>query len=461
MTDMPALSLSRAAIEYGGTLMHPDCQFDGLSTDTRDIAAGQLFVALRGANFDAHSFLAQAAQKACGLVVESPDRSLELPQWVVPDTTVALGQVAHLKRRDFQGRVVAVTGSAGKTTVKEMLAAIFAQAAGEAGVLATRGNLNNHIGVPLTLMNLESRHRYAVIEMGASGGGEIDYLCQLARPQVTLVNNVLPAHVEGFGSVDAIADAKGEIYSGLPADGTAVLNLDEAYVDRWRSLIGERNCLTFSVANREADVFASDVSADELGFCRFVLHGPEGEAEVKLKISGRHNVANALAAAAVAQAAGVSVADIAAGLGAMQQVAGRMELSRLASGDYLIDDSYNANPGSVKAAVDALLQLPGTPVLVLGDMGELGNDEVALHGEVGEYAARAGVEQLFTVGTLSASTSAAFGSGARHFDNQQDLLAVLQPLLGSGVAVLVKGSRSSGMEKITKALRLDDASGER
>ncbi|MDM3871750.1 UDP-N-acetylmuramoyl-tripeptide--D-alanyl-D-alanine ligase [Porticoccus sp. W117] len=451
-TEMPALSLSRAAIEYGGTLMHPDCHFDGLSTDTRNIASGQLFVALRGENFDAHNFLAQAAEKACGLVVEAPDRSLEIPQWVVPDTTVALGQVAHLKRRDFEGSVVAVTGSAGKTTVKEMLAAIFAQAVGESAVLATKGNLNNHIGVPLTLMNLQHQHRYGVIEMGASGGGEIGYLCQLARPQVALVNNVLPAHVEGFGSVDAIADAKGEIYSGLPVDGTAVLNLDEVYVDRWRGLIGERSCLTFSVENAAADIFASDIRADELGRCSFTLHSPQGEVGVNLTISGRHNVANALAAAGVALAAGVEVAHIGAGLSALQSVPGRMELLELTSGDYLIDDSYNANPGSVKAAVDALLQLPGIPVLVLGDMGELGDDEVALHAEVGEYAAQAGVAQLMTVGTLSANTSAAFGEGGQHFDNQQDLLAALVPQLGAGMAVLVKGSRSSGMENITKAL---------
>ena len=453
--DQPGLSLSRAAIEYGGTLMYPDCQFDGLSTDTRNLASGQLFVALRGEHFDAHNFLAQAAEKACGLVVESPDRSLELPQWVVPDTTVALGQVAHLKRRDFHGNVVAVTGSAGKTTVKEMLAAIFAQAAGEEVVLATRGNLNNHIGVPLTLMNLEERHRYAVIEMGASGGGEIGYLCQLARPQVTLVNNVLPAHVEGFGSVDAIAHAKGEIYSGLPADGTAVLNLDQDYVELWRGLIGERRCLTFSAKDSDgsrADLFATDIEADRLGRCTFQLHSPEGSASVSLGLSGRHNIANALAAAAVALAAGVNVEHIAAGLSALRRVPGRMELLELASGDYLIDDSYNANPGSVKAAVDALLQLPGKALLVLGDMGELGADEVALHAEVGEYAAQAGVAQLYTVGTLSANTSAAFGEGGQHFDNQQDLLAALLPQLGGEVAVLVKGSRSSGMENITKAL---------
>ncbi|UTW46712.1 UDP-N-acetylmuramoyl-tripeptide--D-alanyl-D-alanine ligase [bacterium SCSIO 12696] len=448
------LSLSRAAIEFGGTLMFPDCQFQSLSTDTRSLANGDLFVALRGEHFDAHNFLAQAAEKACGLVVETPDRNLELPQWVVADTTAALGQLASLKRKDYQGVVVAVTGSAGKTTVKEMLASIFAQAVGESAVLATRGNLNNHIGVPLTLMGLEQRHQYAVIEMGASGGGEIGYLCQLGRPQVTLVNNVLPAHVEGFGSVDAIAHAKGEIYSGLPADGTAVLNLDQDYVALWRGLINERNCLTFSATegNDSAGLFASNIEVDQLGRCSFQLHSPQGVASVSLGLSGRHNISNALAAAAVAQAAGVSVEHIAAGLSALRRVAGRMELLELDNGDYLIDDSYNANPGSVKAAVDALLQLPGRPLLVLGDMGELGADEVALHAEVGEYAAQAGVAQLYTVGTLSANTSAAFGNGGRHFQNQQDLIAELQPQLGSGVAILVKGSRSSGMENITKAL---------
>ena len=447
------MSLSDAAIQYGGTLMYPDCQFDKVSTDTRNLIPGHLFVALRGDNFDAHDFLPQAAQTACGMIVEKPDRHLEIPQWVVPDTTLALGQVARLKRARFDGVLVAVTGSAGKTTVKEMLASIFTQASGKEKVLATRGNLNNHIGVPLTLLNLTAEHRYAVIEMGASGSGEIEYLCQLAQPQVTLVNNVMPAHVAGFGSIDGIAAAKGEIYSGLNASGTAVLNLDERYTDDWRQLIGPRRCLTFSTTRRDADISADNISADALGRCHFLLQTPAGHAPVQLTLSGRHNVANALAAASMAFAVGIELGHIVAGLQGLPQVPGRMELKTLGSGNYVIDDSYNANPGAVKAAVDALLALPGSQhMLVLGDMGELGEDEVAMHADVGQYAATAGVQRLFTVGELSAHSSTAFGSGAQHFDNKQTLIDALLPLMGGGVAVLIKGSRSSGMENIVKAL---------
>ena len=453
-----AMTLSDAAIEFGGTLMYPDCHFDAVSTDTRNLASGQLFVALRGDNFDAHGFLPQAAQQACGLIVEKPDSNLQMPQWVVPDTTLALGQVARLKRMAFDGMLVAVTGSAGKTTVKEMLASIFAQAVGEAKVLATRGNLNNHIGVPLTLLNLTPGHRYGVIEMGASGAGEINYLCQLARPQVALINNVLPAHIAGFGSVEAIAAAKGEIYSGLVGNGTAVVNLDEPYVAGWQQLIAERRCLTFAVQHSGADISAAEIESDSLARCHFTLQTPVGNAPVKLLLSGRHNVGNALAAAAVALAAGVALSDIVAGLQVLARVPGRMELKTLASGDCLIDDSYNANPGAVKAATDALLALPGKHLLVLGDMGELGDDELAMHADVGRYAAAAGVEQLFTLGALSEHASAAFGSGGQHFDSRQDLIDALLPLLGSGVAVLIKGSRSSGMENIVKALAAEACS---
>ncbi len=443
------MNLSRAAIEFGGTLMYPDCRFDSVSTDTRRLSEGQLFVALRGDHFNAHDFLQQAAKNACGLVVDHPDRALEITQWVVPDTTIALGQIARLNRQHFNGKLLALTGSAGKTTVKEMLAAILAKCGKTA---ATKGNLNNQVGVPLTLLELSTEHQYAVIEMGASTRGEIAYLSDIAEPDIALITNVLPAHVEGFGSVDAIADAKGEIYAGLKADGIAVLGLDSNYVERWRELIGNRSCITWSLANSKADVRATGISADDLGRCKFSMITPQGDFQVRLDISGRHNVANALAAASAALAAGAEPEAIAAGLAVVTPTSGRMDLQMSIGGGYLVDDTYNANPGSAQVAIDALVALPGKTILVLGDMGELGADEVNLHREVGAYAAGKGVNALYTTGRLSCYASEAFGDNARHFDNKSELVDALKPLIGEGVSVLVKGSRSARMEDVVKAL---------
>lgn len=443
------MRLSNAAIEFGGTLMFPDCRFASVSTDTRRLAPGQLFVALRGDHFDAHDFLSQAAESACGLVVERPDRGLQVPQWVVPDTTLALGRIARLNRLEFTGKLLAVTGSAGKTTVKEMLAAILGN---RAATLATRGNLNNQIGVPLTLLRLSPEHRFAVVEMGASAPGEIAYLCDVAQPDVALVNNILPAHVEGFGNVDAIAAAKGEIYDGLKSDGTAVLNLDEPYVEQWRKQLAGRHCMTYSLNNPVADVRAENISVGNLGRCGFRLVTPQGSCDIQLAVSGRHNVANALAAAAAALAAGAALTDVAAGLAAAVAVVGRMDLQVLFNGGLLIDDSYNANPGSVKAAIDTLLALPGKAILVLGDMAELGRDEIELHADVGRYAADKGVAALYTTGRLSRYASTAFGAGGRHFVNKRELVEALKPDIGRGVTVLVKGSRGAGMEEVVNAL---------
>jgi len=300
---MAELTLSEMAQVYGGTLMYPDCRFQSVSTDSRHIDEGQLFVALRGERFDAHEFLPNVATRAGGMVVERPVKDINVPQWVVPNTTEALGQIALSNRKAFMGPVIAITGSSGKTTVKEMVSTILGESA---PVLATKGNLNNHIGVPLTLLALSSQHRYAVVEMGASALGEISYLCELACPDVVLVNNVLPAHVEGFGSVENIARAKGEIYQGVSAEGTAVVNLDESYVNQWLASTRAR-VLTFSMTNSEADFTVRDLVVDERGCCTFVLVTPVGEASVKLPLAGQHNVANALAAAACSHAAGAEL----------------------------------------------------------------------------------------------------------------------------------------------------------
>ena len=456
-----SLSLTDAALAYGGTLMYPDCDFNTVSTDTRALREGELFVALSGERFDAHQFLDTASQQACGLVVEQANKSLHVPQWVVPDTTQALGQLAALARDQFSGPVIAVTGSSGKTTVKEMIAAILVI---KGPVLATRGNFNNHIGVPLTLLGVQPEHQSAVIEMGASAGGEIAYLCGIARPAVAMVTNVLPAHVEGFGSLAGVAAAKGEIYSSLEAGGTAVLNLDEPWLEQWRGQLSCLNSVTFSVLESDADFVATDVEIDNEGCPGFTLQTPVGDAAVQLQIPGRHNVANALAAAACALSAGANLEQVVYGLQAALPASGRMQVLSGMAGSRIIDDSYNANPGSVKAAIDTLTSFSGKRILVLGDMAELGVDTELLHREVGRYAAEHDVDLLFSCGPLSALASAEFeficgADKAYVFDEKTELAKVLREILSEQgaalagdrspeVTVLVKGSRSAGMEDV-------------
>ena len=445
LQDTTALSLSQAAVNYGGTLLYPDCHFARVCTDTRSLANGDLFVALRGDNFDAHQFLESAALKACGMVVETPDKRLAIPQWVVPNTVQALGQLGALARNTFSGPLRAITGSGGKTTVKDMLAVILG-CKGE--VLATAGNLNNQIGVPQTLLRLQAEHQFAVVEMGASAGGEIDYLCSIARPTIAVVTNVMPAHVAGFGSLAGVASAKGEIYSGLDKCGTAILNFDEPWYAQWRRGAHGTQSQSFSVANSAADFYASNVQFNTAACARFTLHSPLGEIEIQLAIPGAHNISNALAAAACAVAAGADLLSVAAGLAAMSAAPGRMQSKPGIRGARIIDDSYNANPGSVKAAIDALVAMPGRHLLVLGDMAELGPNEKSMHREVGTYARHAGIDGLFTTGDLSAETASAFGEGSEHFADKAALSAALNKQLNSAATVLVKGSRSAAMEDV-------------
>ena len=443
--SMAALSLSQAAVNYGGTLLYPDCHFARVCTDTRSLASGDLFVALRGDNFDAHQFLESAALKACGMVVETPDKRLAIPQWVVPNTVQALGQLGALARNAFAGPLIAITGSGGKTTVKEMLAVIL-RCKGE--VLATAGNLNNHIGVPQTLLRLQPEHQFAVIEMGASAGGEIDYLCSIARPTIAVVTNVMPAHVAGFGSLAGVASAKGEIYSGLDKCGTAILNLDELWYEQWLRGAHGIHSQSFSVENSSADFYTSAVQFNTEACASFILHSPLGEIEIQLAIPGAHNISNALAAAACAVEAGADLVSIAAGLAAMAAAPGRMERKSGLCGARIIDDSYNANPGSVVAAIDALVAMPGKHLLVLGDMAELGPKEKAMHREIGVYARNAGIDGLFTTGVLSAETASAFGEDSGHFADKAALSAALSKQLNSDAVVLVKGSRSAAMDEV-------------
>lgn len=451
---MPQLRLTDAAVRFGGTLINPDCHFDTVTIDSRAINEGDLFVALTGERFDAHVFLKEVAEKASGLVVTKPDKRLPLPQWVVADTTQALGDLAKLRRDSFAGTVIAVTGSTGKTSVKEAIASILRHCG---SVHATAGNLNNHIGVPLTLLAMGSEADLAVIEMGASAGGEIAYLCDIARPDIALINNVQNSHIEGFGSVEGIASAKGEIYSGLQASGTAILNLDQAWCEQWRALVADKNLITYSVADTAADLSARNIQLLGNGCYQFLLcvaaraDQPASEQPIELSVPGVHQVNNALAAAACAIAAGANLQQIAAGLASVNAVAGRLEIKVAPGGAVIIDDSYNASPSSFEVAVDVLAKYPGRRVLVMGDMAELGDDAASLHYQVGRYVHQAGIDALYSLGQLSANASEAFGG--THFQDR-DLLteALIQELQSDSVTFLVKGSRSAHMEQTVDML---------
>jgi len=457
------MSLGEAAAVLGATVRGADVRFSGVSTDTRTLGKGSLFVALRGERYDAGAFLEAAhAAGAAAAMVQAGTANIErapLPTIVVDDTRLALGRLAGHWRKRFDLRLVAVTGSSGKTTVKEMLAAILRAAAGESAttapaVLATRGNLNNDIGMPLTLLELGADHRYAVIEMGMSHAGEISYLSKLAAPDVAVITNAGRAHIEFLGSEEAIARAKGEIYEGLTPEGTAVLNADDPFAPMWRELAGTRRRVEFGL-DAAADVSAT-FRAGALE-TEIVLTSPEGAANATLHAPGVHNVRNALAAAAAAVALDVPPAAIAAGLERYSGVKGRLQAKRATSGATVIDDTYNANPESIRAAIAVLAQSAGRRLLVLGDMGELGTHAPELHAELGACAREAGIDRLYTLGDASARTAETFGSGARHYTRIEQLIAELVDELGPDATVLVKGSRFMKMERVVEALVAGEA----
>lgn len=444
-----ALHLSEVAAVLEGRLLGVDAAFDSVGTDSRAIRPGQLFVALVGPRFDGHAFLAEVAGKgAVAALVERQVPDVVLPQLLVADTRQALGRLGAFNRQAYQGPLAAVTGSSGKTTVKEMLASILRT---RGPVLATRGNLNNELGVPLTLLELAPEHAGAVIELGASRVGEIAYTVGLTRPQVAIITNAGTAHVGEFGGPEKIVEAKGEILEGLPADGVAVLNRDDSAFAVWQRRAAGRRVLSFALNDAAADFRARDIQRDARGCPSFVLLGPAGETPVQLNLLGRHNVANALAAAAAAHALGVPLVGIREGLESLQPVKGRA-VSRLApNGVRVIDDSYNANPVSVCAAIDILAGFSGRTVLVLGDMGELGDWAEEGHRQVGAYAAGK-IDSLYAVGPLMAHAVAAFGNQGRHFADQAGLLEALRCEQDSNTTILIKGSRSAAMDKIVSAL---------
>ncbi len=440
------MTLAALANRIGARYQGEDLPFRGVSTDSRSLQPGDLFVALRGPRFDGHAFAGQVQAKgAAALMVDRP-LDIALPRIEVENTRIGLGRFASAWRNQFELPLVAVTGSNGKTTVKEMLAAILAQ---RGSVLATRGNFNNDIGVPLTLLRLRPEHRAAVIEMGANRAGEIALLTGLARPAVALITNAAAAHLEGFGSLEGVAQAKGEIYSGLGSDGAAIVNADDTFAELWLTMNRERRVTTFGL-ERDADVTAQwegGVNGSQLA-----IETPRGGIELNLRLSGQHNVMNALAATAAALAMGVERDAIRNGLESMVPVPGRLESKQGASGIRVIDDSYNANPASLEAALKVLSTAKGTRCLVLGDMSELGSDAERMHEQIGGAARAKGIERLYAVGELSRAAARAFGAGGYHFSDQEQLISALQGELGAEVTLLVKGSRIMRMERVVNAL---------
>lgn len=451
---MRDFTLSEVQVPLAAQLNGADVGFSGVSTDTRSISRGELFVALSGESFDGHDYVASACERGACAALVSQQQEYPVATLQVADTQLALGQLAALNREYFDGELLAITGSSGKTSVKNMLASILSQVA---PTLATPGNFNNEIGMPLTLLQLQPQHRFAVIEMGAARRGDIEYLCKLARPRVAVVLNAMAAHLEGFGSVDEVARAKGEIFEALSEEGIAIINADSPYAALWRELAGPARRLDFGLQGGAA-VTARDLNERGLKGAQFILDTPAGGVPVRLKVPGRHNVINALAAASAALALDIPLLDISRGLGMARAEPGRLNKYKLARGVRLIDDSYNANPGSVFAAIDLLAATPGHRVLVLGRMAELGDSSESLHAQVGEYAREQGIDECWLLGVETLATANEFGSSARHFASQEDLVEQLLSAISAISAmsarstVLVKGSRSAAMENVVQAL---------
>ncbi|MDT8281195.1 MAG: UDP-N-acetylmuramoyl-tripeptide--D-alanyl-D-alanine ligase [Gammaproteobacteria bacterium] len=452
------MMMSQVAQALGATLHGDDVMMYGVSKDTRDIKNGDLYVALKGERFDGHQFVgdATAAGAVAALVSELlVDGDVVLPQVQVTDTRLALGQLAAYWRQNWAqqqtgSKLIGITGSNGKTSVKEMCSKILSDHAGLEAVLATRGNLNNEVGLPITLLELQPQHQFAVIEMGANHVGEIDYLSHIARPDIALVNNVGPAHLEGFGSLENIAKTKAEIYNGLCENGIAIINLDDVFSTYWLDYCAEIDSIgeivTFSMRDENADVYAVAIADNHYQFIT-----ESDRADVRLRVPGKHNVMNALAATAATHSAGVALSSIAASLSAFENIQGRLTVTTSALGYQVIDDTYNANPLSVSAAIDVLAAMQGKKtILVLGDMAELGEDAIRLHSEIGSKAKTAGINNLYATGSLSMNTVRAFGENGFHFEDKNQLIDALQKNLTGSEVVLIKGSRSAAMEEVVK-----------
>jgi UDP-N-acetylmuramoyl-tripeptide--D-alanyl-D-alanine ligase len=444
-------SLAHFSVAMRGVLNGKDAGFGAVSTDTRTIGAGELFFALTGENFDGHDYVAVAAQRGAAGAVVAKEVAVDIPQIVVDDPLRAMQRAAQAWRAQFRIPVVAVAGSNGKTTTKEMIASVLAV---RGPCLATRGTLNNHIGVPLTLLGLETRHASAVIEIGANHPGEVAALVPLVDPTVGVVTNAGAEHLEGFGSLIGVARAEGELFASLRRSATAVINADDTYAPLWRAMNVAANTVSFGVD--PAATCRLDGPITEAGpagsMQTFTINFPVGKAQVSLNLAGRHNVQNALGAAAVGYAVGISPGEISEGLGAMRAVRGRLEVKRSSRGAWIIDDSYNANPSSLVAGLDVLAKVPGERWLVLGEMAELGDVAEEEHRKAGLQAREAGVTRLFTLGKTAEEAAATFGSGAEQFSDRAVLSERVGSLLSADVTVLVKGSRLNRLEKVVESL---------
>lgn len=425
-----------------GRLMGTDLVVEGLTTDTRTAISGELFVALQGPNFDGHDFVGKAKDRGVTALMVAREVATDLPQIIVNDTRIALGKLANSWRMQFNIPVVAITGSNGKTTVKEITTSILGQ---KYHVLATQGNLNNDIGVPLTLLRMNSEHSAAVIEMGANHPGEIEYLTQLAKPTVAVITNAGPAHLEGFGDLDGVARAKGEIYGGLGKNGVAVINLDDKYHAYWQSICSDKSVVTFGLAE------GADFRAEKCD-SHIEISTPKGVVSAFFVLPGDHNLSNALAATAAAVASDASLDDVKNGLEAVQAVKGRLQLKAGKSGSRIIDDTYNANPASLKVALKVLQDYPGQHFLALGDMGELGSETEQLHLDAGKQARASGVSRLYAIGRFAKLSAESFGDDGIVFEDQPSMISEIEGNLSGNVTLLVKGSRLMKMENIVNAL---------
>lgn len=445
---MRTMVLSELVEPMAARLSGADCEFAGASTDSRSLSRGDMFVALKGERFDGHQYLDKAVSNGAVAALVSAPGKVSLPQLVVADTERALGQLGAFNRGLYEGPLVAITGSSGKTTVKNMAYAILSR---RGATLATEGNFNNEIGVPLTLLRLSPACEFAVVEMGAARRGDIAWLCQLGRPTVALLLNAMPAHLEGFGSVEEVAAAKGEIFDDLDAGAIAVINADQPWADQWRERAAPASIVDFSIDGAAA-ITASEIHVCDVDAVTFTAHTPVGDLPVELNLPGRHNVANALAAIAIGLACDLRLEEIGEGLASLQPVSGRLASAVSPTGARVIDDCYNANPGSVRAAIDLLSQCEGRRTLVLGEMRELGVDSESLHREMGAHAREAGLESFWGVGEALQVAVDAFGESGRWYPDRDAAIAAAQGYFAEGDLVLVKGSRGAAMEHLLRAL---------
>lgn len=442
--------LSKAAIAMNGRLLGADAEFSSVGTDSRKVTQGELFFALKGEIFDGHQYTEQAIKHGAVAVVVSDETCLTRPAILVEDTLLALGQLARVWRNQFNVPVIAVTGSNGKTTIKEMMSAILVAKTGNPNTVhSTLGNLNNHIGLPLTLLKMRSHYQYAVLEMGMNHLGEIDYLTHIAKPTLAVIGNAGTAHIGELGSRDNIAKAKGEIFAGLNSEGVAVINADDHYAEYWQTLNPARRVVTFGLS------VGADVSAtyqENNGLSAINLTTPNGAVSFNLHTQGKHNVSNALAASAMAYALGISNVDIAKGLESFAGVKGRLQRKAGLSNAVVIDDTYNANPDSMRAAIDVLATQTGVKMMVMGDMAELGLNAAKLHADIGIYAKQKGIDAFYTLGEKSQEAAKAFGVEAHAFETVESLVSAVKSKMNNGTVVLVKGSRFMKMERVVNAI---------